>query len=212
MPFSWDYSMKTIIVPKHLLVAPWSKCQISEKCNNSFYFFSIYKPESAQNAEIHWPVPKNVYDVCLGWGLLLLLYIFFWWGSGVNGNFLRGWYRVSDPDMHHGTCMTHVPWCMPGSLTSGFLWSRWRVKRSRHSRCMCNTQFYVSGKRPMAYPFFRNINLPPTSDIWRSLIPLPMTVVLNILLAGVLTWPWFLLFGVFLHHKCVDNFNPSIDK
>ena len=33
--------------------------------------------------------------------------------------------RVSDPDMHHGTCVTHVPWCMPGSLTSGFLWSRW---------------------------------------------------------------------------------------
>ena len=31
---------------------------------------------------------------------------------------------VSDPDMHHGTCVTHVPWCMPGSLTSGFLWSR----------------------------------------------------------------------------------------
>ena len=26
--------------------------------------------------------------------------------------------RVSDPDMHHGTCVTHVPWCMPGSLTS----------------------------------------------------------------------------------------------
>ena len=34
--------------------------------------------------------------------------------------------RVSDPVMHHGTCITHVPWCMPGSLTSGFLWSRWR--------------------------------------------------------------------------------------
>ena len=33
--------------------------------------------------------------------------------------------RVSDPDMHHGTCVTHVPWCMPGSLTNGFLWSRW---------------------------------------------------------------------------------------
>ena len=32
--------------------------------------------------------------------------------------------RVSDPDMHHGT---------PGSLTSGFLWSRWRGKRVRHS-------------------------------------------------------------------------------
>ena len=40
--------------------------------------------------------------------------------------------RVSDPDMHHGPCVMHVPWCMPGSLTSGFLWSRWRGKRSRH--------------------------------------------------------------------------------
>ena len=26
---------------------------------------------------------------------------------------------VSDPDMHHGTCVTHVPWCMSGSLTCG---------------------------------------------------------------------------------------------
>ena len=34
--------------------------------------------------------------------------------------------RVSDLDMHHGTCVTHVQWCMQGSLTSGFLWSRWR--------------------------------------------------------------------------------------
>ena len=25
----------------------------------------------------------------------------------------------SDPDMHHGTCVTHVPWCMSGSLTHG---------------------------------------------------------------------------------------------
>ena len=26
---------------------------------------------------------------------------------------------ISDPDMHHGTCVTHVPWCMSGSLTRG---------------------------------------------------------------------------------------------
>ena len=57
--------------------------------------------------------------------------------------------RVSGPDMHHGACVTHVPWCIPGSQTSGFLWNRWRGKRSRHSRCMRNQQFYVSGKRPM---------------------------------------------------------------
>ena len=57
--------------------------------------------------------------------------------------------RASDSNMHHGTCLTHVPWCMPGSLTSSFIWSRWRGKRSRHSRRMRNPQFYVSGKRPM---------------------------------------------------------------
>ena len=59
--------------------------------------------------------------------------------------------RVSDPGMHHSTFVTHVPWCMLGSITSGFLWSRWRGKRSRHSRRMRNPQFYVSGKRPMTY-------------------------------------------------------------
>ena len=58
---------------------------------------------------------------------------------------------VSDPDKHHGTCLTHVPWCMPGSLTSGFLWSRWRGKRSRHSQRMRTPQFCVSGKRPMPW-------------------------------------------------------------
>ena len=26
---------------------------------------------------------------------------------------------VSDPGMHHGTCVTHVPWCMSESLTCG---------------------------------------------------------------------------------------------
>ena len=57
--------------------------------------------------------------------------------------------RVSDPDMQHGTWLTHVPWCMPGSLTSSFLWSRWRGQRSRHSRRMHNPKFFVSGKRPM---------------------------------------------------------------
>ena len=55
--------------------------------------------------------------------------------------------RVSDPDMHPG--VTHVPSCMPGSLTSGFVWRRWRGKRSRHSRRMHIPRFYVCGKRPI---------------------------------------------------------------
>ena len=28
--------------------------------------------------------------------------------------------QVSNPDLHHGTCVTQVPWCMPGSLTRDF--------------------------------------------------------------------------------------------
>ena len=52
-------------------------------------------------------------------------------------------------DMHHGTCVTHVPWCMPGLLTRAFLWSRWRGKCSRHARRMRNPQFCVSSKRPI---------------------------------------------------------------
>ena len=59
--------------------------------------------------------------------------------------------RVNDPDIHHSMCVVHVPWCMPGSLTSGFIWSRWWGKRSRHSQHMRNLQFYVSGKRPTQY-------------------------------------------------------------
>ena len=58
--------------------------------------------------------------------------------------------RFRNPDIHHGTCVTHVPWCMPISLNNSFIWSRWWGKRSRHSRRMHNPQFYVSGKRPMA--------------------------------------------------------------
>ena len=58
--------------------------------------------------------------------------------------------RVSDPAMHHGTFVAHVPWCMLGSLTSDFFEVSGGEKRSRHSRRMRNTQFYVSGKRPIA--------------------------------------------------------------
>ena len=57
--------------------------------------------------------------------------------------------QVRYPDMHHGTCVTHVPWCMPGLLTWVFIWSCWRGKRSWHSWRMRNPQFYISGKRPI---------------------------------------------------------------
>ena len=64
--------------------------------------------------------------------------------------------RVSDPDIHHGTCVTYVLWCIPWSLTSGFFWIRWRRKRSQYSRRKHNPQFCVSGKRPMG-PRWRHL-------------------------------------------------------
>ena len=52
--------------------------------------------------------------------------------------------RVSDPDMHHGTCVTHVPWCMQGSLTSGFLWSRcWRNVPGIPGACAAHNFAYL---------------------------------------------------------------------
>ena len=56
--------------------------------------------------------------------------------------------RVRDPDMHHGTCVTYVSWCMTGSLTSGFFF---REKRSfppfpAHAQ----PATYVSGKWPIS--------------------------------------------------------------
>ena len=37
--------------------------------------------------------------------------------------FPRHWLQrkplVNGPSLHHGTCVTHVPWCMSGSLTRG---------------------------------------------------------------------------------------------
>ena len=50
---------------------------------------------------------------------------------------------VSDPGMHHGTCVTHVPWCMSGSLTCG------DGENVPGIPGACAPQFCVSGKRPI---------------------------------------------------------------
>ena len=70
----------------------------------------------------------------------------------------------SDPHMHHGTCVTHAPWCMPGLLTTGFLWSRWQGKRSCYSRR--NTQFYVYGKRHILWKLKISTNFVTMSHIY----------------------------------------------
>ena len=54
---------------------------------------------------------------------------------------------VSNPGMHHGTCVTHVTWCMSGSLTRGGGGKFPAFPRMR------NAQFYVFGNRPMEVGF-----------------------------------------------------------
>ena len=68
--------------------------------------------------------------------------------AGNVGNAENVFFAIAgcDLDMHHGTCVTHVPWYMPSSLTSGFFWSRWRGKHFRYSQGMHNPQFYIFGK------------------------------------------------------------------
>ena len=45
------------------------------------------------------------------------------WAGNAGNVFPRRRFRrkplFSDPGMHHGTCVTHVQWCMSGSLTCG---------------------------------------------------------------------------------------------
>ena len=48
---------------------------------------------------------------------------------------------VSDPDMHHGTCDTHVPAVMHIEIAN----PQWRKKRSQRMR---HPQFYVSARGP----------------------------------------------------------------
>ena len=57
--------------------------------------------------------------------------------------------RVSDPDMHHDTCVSHVPWCMSGSLTSGFPLKLVVGKTFPAFRAHAQAAIYASGKRPM---------------------------------------------------------------
>ena len=53
---------------------------------------------------------------------------------------------VSDPSMHHGTCVTHVPWCMSGLLTRGG-----RENVPGIPGACATSNLYISGKRPIMW-------------------------------------------------------------
>ena len=77
--------------------------------------------------------------------------------------------RVIYPGMHHGTCVAHVRWYMPGSLTNGFIWSQTRGRRSRHSQRMRNTQLHASGKRSMEKKYPVNPQQYPQNGLYSQI-------------------------------------------
>ena len=66
--------------------------------------------------------------------------------------------RVSDPGMHHDTCVTHVPWCMSGLLTRGggenvpgipgacapAIWRIWQEAHSARLKCTIPCVFLLA--------------------------------------------------------------------
>ena len=65
--------------------------------------------------------------------------------------------RVSDPDVHHGTCVTHMPCWMSGSLTRGFLWTQWWGKRSLHPGACTTRNFAYLVRRQLVYEIYENV-------------------------------------------------------
>ena len=60
---------------------------------------------------------------------------------------------VSDPNKHHDACVKHVPWFILAGKTF------------RHSRCMRNPQFYVSGRRSVLPIIFYNFGAEGETEI-----------------------------------------------
>ena len=72
---------------------------------------------------------------------------------------------VSDPGMHHSTCVTHVPWCMPGSLTRGGGESVPGIPGA------CATHnFCFSEKRPMLHKVFTVVFLSKLFSIYHKFL------------------------------------------
>ena len=66
---------------------------------------------------------------------------------------------VSDPGIHHGPCVTHVPWCMSGSLTCVDGKTFPAFPAHAHPR------FCISGKRPIMQPRRLWVNISHASAI-----------------------------------------------
>ena len=66
---------------------------------------------------------------------------------------------VSDPGIHHGTCVKHVPWCMSGMLT------RVAGKTSPAFPAHAHPKFDVFGKMPIIYGLNFTLGQKPINQI-----------------------------------------------
>ena len=92
---------------------------------------------------------------------------------------------VSDPDMHHGSCVTNMPWWMTGSLTHGgrktfpaFLvhaqhtilriWQEAHTDQYSHLVLPTDTLSFLQSSTPAASGTFCQPITPPSPSIWPS--------------------------------------------
>ena len=109
---------------------------------------------------------------------------------------------VSDPGMHHGTCVKHVPWCMSGSLTRG---GGENVPGIPGACATCNFTYLVRG------PWHRQMISLLAGATWTYVF-----YIVNNMLSK--QSDWLSSPGIFHpHHPGLIlllwiNFNPSMDK
>ena len=147
---------------RNKLPSDWTLCIMNTRCNRNMggasqlilhrqrshlflfafidiHVFHTYRETNGIPETLYWYVSilcQGRYNNSLPF--MITVGPFIWLGTGLLP-------RVSDPYMHHGTCVTHFPWCMPVSSNSGFLWSRWRGKRSRNFTYLARGQWILDG-------------------------------------------------------------------
>ena len=107
-------------IPKTGNVFDWAKCKMSNYIlgQNGDYFRVLYM--YATENLLRFMRLENIWHHGS-----LTRYAKLWVAHvlGMTGSFpchrLQRKPQASDPGMHHGTCGTHGPWCMSGSLTRG---------------------------------------------------------------------------------------------
>ena len=100
---------------------------------------------------------------CIGWGngpLARYVKLRVVHAPGMLGTFSPP-PQVSYSDMHHGKCVMHVPWCMPGSLTTVFFKSVAGKMLPTFPAHALPAILRILRKRPMFYYRLGNANVWP---------------------------------------------------